>query len=105
MGVRSAVAVRPEQGEAAVPLSVSSSYAAVMGKQPEGESRSNRSGKNAKRVGRSAVERESRANLLGLADTSLIVGLLELGCAVGWVPGVPSWVWLPPPQRYDVPLV
>ena len=49
--------------------------------------------------GRSAVERESRANLLGLADASLIVGLLELGCAVGWVPGMASWVWLPPPQR------
>ena len=33
------------------------------------------------------MERESRATLPGLADTSLIVGLLELGCAVGWVPG------------------
>ena len=40
--VRSAVAVRPEQGEAAAPLPVSSSYAAVVGKRPEGENRSNR---------------------------------------------------------------
>ena len=42
MSVRSAFAVRPEQGEAAVPLPVSSSYAAVMGKQPELVVRSNR---------------------------------------------------------------
>ena len=42
MGVRSVAAGRPEQGEAAVPLSVSSSYAAVMGKQPELVVRSNR---------------------------------------------------------------
>ena len=42
MSVRSAVAVRPEQEEAAVPLPVSSSYAAVVGKQPELVVRSNR---------------------------------------------------------------
>ena len=42
MSVRSAVAVRPEQEEAAVPLPVSSSYAAVMGKRPELDVRSNR---------------------------------------------------------------
>ena len=42
MSVRSAVAVRPEHVETAVPLSVSSSYAAVMGKQPELVVRSNR---------------------------------------------------------------
>ena len=42
MSVRSAVAVRPEQDESAVPLSVSSNYAAVMGKQPELVVRSNR---------------------------------------------------------------
>ena len=42
MSVRSAVAVRPERVKAAVPLSVSSSYAAVVGKQPELVVRSNR---------------------------------------------------------------
>ncbi len=42
MSVRSAVAVRPEHVETAVPLPVSSSYAAVMGKQPELVVRSNR---------------------------------------------------------------
>ena len=42
MSARSAVAVRPEQGEAAVPLPVSNSYAAVVGKQPELIVRSNR---------------------------------------------------------------
>ena len=42
VSVRSAVAARPEQGEAAVPLPVSSSYAAVVGKRPELVVRSNR---------------------------------------------------------------
>ena len=42
MSVRSGVAVRPEHVETAVPLSVSSSYAAVVGKQPELVVRSNR---------------------------------------------------------------
>ena len=42
MSVRSADSVQPEQGEAAVPLPVSSSYAAVVGKQPELVIRSNR---------------------------------------------------------------
>ena len=35
MSVRPGIAVRPEHVKAAVPLSVSSSYAAIMGKQPE----------------------------------------------------------------------
>ena len=42
VSVRSAIAVRPEQEEVAVRLPVSSSYAAVMGKQPELVVRSNR---------------------------------------------------------------
>ena len=42
VSVRSAVAARPEQGEPAVPLPVSRSYAAIMGKQPELVVRSNR---------------------------------------------------------------
>ena len=42
VSVRPADSVRPEQEEAAVPLSVSSSYAAVVGKQPELVVRSNR---------------------------------------------------------------
>ena len=42
MSVRSGVAVRQEQGEVAVPLPVSSSYAAVMGTQPEHVVRSSR---------------------------------------------------------------
>ena len=40
--VRPDVAVRPEQGESAVRLPLSSSYAAVMGKRPELDVRSNR---------------------------------------------------------------
>ena len=42
VSVRSAVAVRPEQWEAAAPLPVSSSYAAGVGKRPELAVRSNR---------------------------------------------------------------
>ena len=42
MSVRPVVAVRPAHVKVAVPLSVSSSYAAVMGKQPERVVRSNR---------------------------------------------------------------
>ena len=42
MSVRSADSVQPEQGEAAEPLPVSNSYAAVVGKQPELVVRSNR---------------------------------------------------------------
>ena len=74
-------------------------------KRPEGESRSNRSGENAKRVGRSAVEREFRSTLLGVADASLIVGSLDLGCALGWVPGVRAGSGFHLLNDNDVPLV
>ena len=71
MSVRPVVAVRPEHVKAAVPLSVSSSYAAAKWEQPGRVVRSNRRVQRVRsRFRRSAVERESGATLLGLADAS-----------------------------------
>ena len=72
MSVRSAVAVRPEQGEAAVRLPVSSSYAAVMGKRPELDVRSNRRVQRVRsRFSRYAVKPKGKGRGSWVASQSL----------------------------------
>ena len=80
VSVRSAVAVRPEQEDTAVPLPVSSSHAAVMVKQPGLVVRSNRRVPRVRsRFSRSASETEGegrRVAVLGLVATSVILVLV-----------------------------
>ena len=72
MSVQSAVAVRPEHGEAAVPLPLSSSYAAVMGKRPELDVRSNRRVQRVRsRFSRSAVKPKGEGRGSWVASQSL----------------------------------
>ena len=58
VSVRSAVAVRPEHSESAARCPEFSSYAAGVGKRPEGCIRSNRNLKEGEARGRSADESE-----------------------------------------------
>ena len=63
VSVRSDIAVRPEQREAAVPLPLSSRYAAVMGKRLELDVRSNRRVQRVRsRFSRSARETEGEGS-------------------------------------------
>ena len=72
VSVRSAIAVRPEQEEAAVPLPGSSSYAAVAGKQPELDVRCNRRVQRVRsRFSRSAVKPKSKGRGSWVASQSL----------------------------------
>ena len=72
VSVRSAIAVRPGQGEAAVRLPLSSSYAAVMGKRPELDVRSNRRMQRVRsRFSRSAVKPKGKGRGFWVASQSL----------------------------------